>query len=201
MRDATFALWGLYTLGFDFEANSFFYFIADQVKDGSTLQVMYGVGGERDLAEEILEHLTGYEHASPVRVGNGAHDQDQHDVWGALLDSVYLHLRSGSSSPAAWVGLERQVQEAATRWREPDQGIWEMRGPAQHFTSSKIMLGRLRPGRAARRGAGQAGPRRPVAWEADAIKADVSPTGWIRAGSSPRSTARTRSTPRCCWRR
>lgn len=140
VRDATFALWGLYTLGFDFEANSFFYFIADQVKDGSALQVMYGVGGETDLTEQILDHLTGYEHARPVRVGNDAHDQRQHDVWGALLDSVYLHLRSGEFlTGRAWVGLERQVEEAVAHWREPDQGIWEMRGEPQHFVSSKIM--------------------------------------------------------------
>jgi alpha,alpha-trehalase len=179
VRDATFALWGLYTLGFDFEANSFFYFIADQVKDGSPLQVMYGVGGEKDLAETILDHLTGYEHSSPVRVGNVAHDQEQHDVWGALLDSVYLHMRSGEFlSGRMWRGLERQVDEAASRWREPDQGIWEMRGTPQHFTSSKIMCwvacdrgARLaevldKPDLAARWGA-----------EADAIKADVLANG------------------------
>jgi alpha,alpha-trehalase len=140
VRDATFALWGLYTLGFDFEANSFFYFIADRFKDGSPLQVMYGVGGETELTESILDHLSGYEQARPVRVGNGAHDQHQHDVWGALLDSVYLHLRSGEFlTGRTWVGLERQVEEAIKHWPDPDQGIWEMRGQPQHFTSSKIM--------------------------------------------------------------
>ena len=179
VRDATFALWGLYTLGFDFEANSFFYFIADQVKDGSPLQVMYGVGGEKDLAEEILEHLSGYEHARPVRVGNGAHDQDQHDVWGALLDSVYLHLRSGEFlSGRMWVGLERQVEEAVSRWREPDQGIWEMRGQPQHFTSSKIMCW-VACDRGARLAEALDKPELAVRWsaEADAIKADVLANG------------------------
>jgi GH15 family glucan-1,4-alpha-glucosidase len=140
VRDATFALWGLYTLGFDFEANSFFYFIADQIHDGAPLQVMYGVGGETDLAETELDHLTGYEGARPVRIGNAAHDQEQHDVWGALLDSVHLHLRSGEFlSGVTWAGLERQVERAVACWRDPDQGIWEMRGPALHFTMSKIM--------------------------------------------------------------
>jgi len=140
VRDATFALWGLYTLGFDFEANSFFYFIADQIQDGSPLHVMYAVGGETNLPEVELDHLSGYEGARPVRVGNAAHGQAQHDVWGALLDSVHLHLRSGEFlSGVTWAGLERQVESAVARWREPDQGIWEMRGPPQHFTTSKIM--------------------------------------------------------------
>jgi GH15 family glucan-1,4-alpha-glucosidase len=140
VRDATFALWGLYTLGFDFEANSFFYFIADQVHDGSPLQVMYAVGGETDLTEYTLDHLSGYEHSRPVRIGNAAHGQAQHDVWGALLDSVFLHMRSGEFlSGVTWKGLAEQVDRAVAQWREPDQGIWEMRGPPQHFTSSKIM--------------------------------------------------------------
>ena len=175
VRDATFALWGLYTLGFDFEANSFFYFIADQVKDGSALQVMYGVGGEADLTEQTLEHLTGYEHAQPVRIGNGAHDQNQHDVWGALLDSVYLHLRSGEFlTGRAWVGLERQVEEAVEHWREPDAGIWESRGAPQHFTSSKIMCW-VACDRGARLAEVLDKPELAERWsaEAEAIKADV----------------------------
>jgi GH15 family glucan-1,4-alpha-glucosidase len=140
VRDATFALWGLYTLGFDFEANSFFYFIAEQIQDGSPLKVMYAVDGETDLTETELDHLSGYEGARPVRIGNAAHEQEQHDVWGALLDSVHLHLRSGEFlSGVTWSGLERQVERAVACWRDPDQGTWEMRGSAQHFTTSKIM--------------------------------------------------------------
>jgi GH15 family glucan-1,4-alpha-glucosidase len=175
VRDATFALWGLYTLGFDFEANSFFYFIADQVKDGSGLHVMYGVGGETDLPEETLDHLTGYEHARPVRIGNGAYEQNQHDVWGALLDSVYLHLRSGEFlTGRSWVGLERQVEEAAAHWREPDQGIWEMRGQPQHFVSSKIMCW-VACDRGARLAEVLDKPELAARWatEADLIRADV----------------------------
>ena len=140
VRDATFALWGLYTLGFDFEANSFFYFIAEQLQGESPLHVVYGVGGETDLEESTLDHLTGYEHAQPVRIGNAAHGQAQHDVWGALLDSVFLHLRSGEFlQGSTWKGLARQVERAIEHWREPDQGIWEMRGAPQHFTFSKMM--------------------------------------------------------------
>src|SRR6478672_11490293 len=140
IRDSTFALWGLYTLGFDREANDFFYFVADMCRDGEDLQVMYGVGGERQLDESSLPHLTGYEGAYPVRTGNGAFSQRQHDVWGAVLDSVYLHARSRDQLPESlWPVLKRQVECAAEHWEEPDRGIWEVRGEPRHFTSSKLM--------------------------------------------------------------
>jgi GH15 family glucan-1,4-alpha-glucosidase len=140
VRDSTFALWGLYTLGFDREADDFFYFVADASRDGHQLQVMYGVGGERELDEESLPHLTGYEGAFPVRIGNGAFRQQQHDVWGAVLDSVYLHARSRDQLPESlWPVLKRQVECAAEHWEEPDRGIWEVRGEPQHFVSSKLM--------------------------------------------------------------
>ncbi len=140
VRDSTFALWGLYTLGFDREADDFFYFVADACHDGHDLQVMYGVGGERQLDEEVLTHLSGYEGAFPVRIGNGAFQQNQHDVWGAVLDSVYLHARSRDQLPESlWPVLKRQVECAAAHWEEPDRGIWEVRGEPQHFVSSKVM--------------------------------------------------------------
>jgi GH15 family glucan-1,4-alpha-glucosidase len=140
VRDSTFALWGLYTLGFDREANDFFYFIADACRDGKDLQVMYGVGGEHQLDEESLPHLSGYEGAWPVRVGNAAYQQKQHDVWGTVLDSVYLHVKSREQlSESLWPVLKRQVEQAAAHWEEPDRGIWEVRGEPQHFVSSKLM--------------------------------------------------------------
>jgi GH15 family glucan-1,4-alpha-glucosidase len=140
VRDSTFALWGLYTLGFDREANDFFYFIQDACTGGHDLQVMYGVGGERQLDEEALPHLAGYEGAVPVRTGNAAYRQNQHDVWGAVLDSVYLHARSREQMPESlWPVLKRQVEQAAEHWEEPDRGIWEVRGEPQHFVSSKLM--------------------------------------------------------------
>ena len=132
-------LWALYTLGFDWEANDFFYFIADVADGEEDLQVMYGVGGERDLDEHVLDHLSGYEGAPPVRIGNDAYKQQQHDVWGALLDSVYLHTRSRDSlDERVWPILNRQVEAAIENWREPDRGIWEVRGEPKHFTSSKM---------------------------------------------------------------
>jgi GH15 family glucan-1,4-alpha-glucosidase len=139
IRDSTFMLWALYTLGFDWEANDFFYFIADVAGGHEDLQVMYGVGGERELDESILDHLAGYENARPVRVGNAAYKQDQHDVWGVLLDSFYLHTRSRDSlDERVWPILEHQVEKAIERWRMPDRGIWEVRGEPKHFVSSKM---------------------------------------------------------------
>ncbi len=140
IRDSTFALWGLYTLGLDREAQDFFSFLRDVSTDEPELQIMYGVGGERTPDETILEHLTGYEGARPVRVGNGAHTQRQHDVWGAVLDSVYLHTKSREQlQESLWPVLRSQVEQAIAHWREPDSGIWEVRGEPQHFTSSKLM--------------------------------------------------------------
>jgi alpha,alpha-trehalase len=141
IRDSTFMLWGLYSLGFDWEANDFFYFIADvaEAEEGQ-LQIMYGIDGEAELVETTLDHLSGYEGARPVRIGNGAYDQDQHDVWGAVLDSVYLHTKSRDSLPErVWPILKKQVKAACENWRDPDRGLWEVRGDPKHFTSSKLM--------------------------------------------------------------
>jgi GH15 family glucan-1,4-alpha-glucosidase len=141
IRDSTFMLWGLYSLGFDWEANDFFYFIADvaEAEEGQ-LQIMYGIDGEAELVEKTLDHLSGYEGARPVRTGNGAYNQDQHDVWGAVLDSVYLHTKSRDSLPErVWPILKKQVEAANENWRDPDRGLWEVRGDPQHFTSSKLM--------------------------------------------------------------
>jgi alpha,alpha-trehalase len=140
LRDSTFMLWGLYTLGFDREADDFFYFLADLAEHDSDLQIMYGIGGERELTESTLDHLSGYRESQPVRIGNGAWDQRQHDVWGVLLDSVFLHTRSRDRlDDRRWPMLQTQVEAALAHWRQPDQGIWEVRGPAQHFTASKVL--------------------------------------------------------------
>jgi GH15 family glucan-1,4-alpha-glucosidase len=140
IRDSTFALWGLYTLGFDYEANDFFNFLADACEWGERpLQVMYGVAGERKLDEKELGHLHGYDDSRPVRVGNAAYKQEQHDVWGAALDSVYIHTKSRDYLPdQLWPMLSKQVETALSKWRDPDRGIWEVRGKPQHFTSSKM---------------------------------------------------------------
>jgi GH15 family glucan-1,4-alpha-glucosidase len=138
LRDSTFTLWGLSTLGFDREANDYFYFIADRIED-EDLQIMYGIDGRAELDEVTLDHLFGYEGARPVRVGNDAWRHRQHDVWGVLLDSVRLHTHSGDRlDDRLWDLLARQVEAALEHWREPDRGIWETRAEPQHFTSSKV---------------------------------------------------------------
>jgi len=131
----------MYTLGFDWEANDFFYFIADVAEsEEGQLQIMYGIDGESELPEEQLDHLSGYEGARPVRVGNGAYNQDQHDVWGAVLDSFYLHTKSRDHLPdRIWPILRKQVEDALANWQDPDRGIWEVRGEEKHFTASKLM--------------------------------------------------------------
>jgi alpha,alpha-trehalase len=140
IRDSTFALWAMYGLGFDWEAVDFFSFIADLASSDDALQIMYGVGGERALQEYELDHLPGYANSKPVRIGNAAYSQQQHDVWGALLDSVYLHTKAHDHLDGRiWPILGRQVDAALTNWRDPDAGIWEVRGELKHFTSSKIM--------------------------------------------------------------
>jgi GH15 family glucan-1,4-alpha-glucosidase len=140
IRDSTLALWGLYTLGFDEEADDFFYFIRDVVSDEPDhLQVMYGIGGEKEMPEVTLDHLGGYQGARPVRVGNDAYRQHQHDVWGALVDSIYLHTKSRDGlAESTWTILRREVENAIEHWAHPDHGIWEVRGEPRHFTSSKV---------------------------------------------------------------
>jgi GH15 family glucan-1,4-alpha-glucosidase len=108
-------------------------------KDGS-LQIMYGIDGRRDLTESTREDLTGYAGAKPVRIGNGAFDQRQNDVYGAALDSILLHTRRSNRLPRAlWPIVQAQAECAIEVWRNPDQGIWEARGAPQHYVSSKLM--------------------------------------------------------------
>jgi GH15 family glucan-1,4-alpha-glucosidase len=140
IRDSTMALWAFYTLGYDWEANDFFYFITDvaEAADG-TLQIMYGVDGRAELPEITLDHLSGYEGAKPVRIGNAAYTQAQHDVWGAIIGSIYLFVRKRDRlDDRLWTIVIKQVEAALANWRDPDHGMWEVRGEPKHFTSSKV---------------------------------------------------------------
>ena len=176
IRDSTFTLWGLYTLGFNWEANDFFYFLADVAEaEEGRLQIMYGIDGESELEEEVLDHLTGYEGARPVRVGNGAYNQEQHDVWGAVLDSMYLHTKSRDHLPERiWPIMKKQVTDALDNWRDPDRGLWEIRGEPKHFTSSKLMCW-VALDRGARLAEIREESERAEEWQkaADEIKADI----------------------------
>jgi GH15 family glucan-1,4-alpha-glucosidase len=141
IRDSTFSLWALHTLGFDDEARDFMRFVLEVCRADPNLQIMYGIDGEKDLKEKTLDHLGGYGGARPVRIGNGAYNQRQHDVWGALLDSIYLHEKAlrGSGTPADRELIRKQVEAAIAAWPKPDQGIWESRGEPKHYVSSKLM--------------------------------------------------------------
>jgi GH15 family glucan-1,4-alpha-glucosidase len=141
MRDATFTLQALHFLNLDWEADEFMQFVADlEPNHDGALQIMYGIDGRRDLTESTLDELSGYEGARPVRIGNGAFDQRQNDVFGAVLDSVFLHTRRSKRLPRRlWPIVQSQAEGAAGVWREPDQGIWEARGAPQHYVSSKLM--------------------------------------------------------------
>ena len=141
IRDTTFTLQALHYLNLDWEADEFMQFVADvePTEDGS-LQIMYGIDGRRDLTESTRDDLTGYAGARPVRVGNGAFDQRQNDVFGAALDSILLHSRHSQRLPRRlWPIVQTQAECATKVWREPDQGIWEARGAPQHYVSSKLM--------------------------------------------------------------
>ncbi|WP_436763371.1 glycoside hydrolase family 15 protein [Streptosporangium sp. V21-05] len=184
IRDSTFALWGLYTLGFDWEADDFFWFIADVAERDEELQVMYGIDGERELDEYVLDHLSGYEGARPVRVGNAAYRHRQNDVWGAVLDSFYIHTRSRDRlDERIWPILKRQVESAIRCWREPDRGIWEVRGEPRHFTSSKVMCW-VAADRGARLARLREEPELAARWQAvaDEIHADVCAHGVSERG-------------------
>ena len=159
LRDTTFTLQALHMLQLDWEADEFMQFVADvePTEDGS-LQIMYGIDGRRDLTESTRDDLSGYASARPVRIGNGAFDQRQNDVFGAVLDSVLLHTRQSERLPRRlWPIVQTQAGCAEKVWEQPDQGIWEARGAPQHYVSSKLTVpGGHGSGRQARRD-----PRRP----------------------------------------
>jgi GH15 family glucan-1,4-alpha-glucosidase len=141
MRDSTFTLQALHFLNLDWEADEFMQFVADLELNGDGgLQIMYGIDGRRDLKEWTVDELSGYAGARPVRVGNGAFDQRQNDVFGAALDSILLHTRRSKRLPRRlWPLVQSQAECAMKVWQNPDQGIWEARGAPQHYVSSKLM--------------------------------------------------------------
>ncbi|UCF19126.1 MAG: glycoside hydrolase family 15 protein, partial [Gemmatimonadota bacterium] len=143
IRDAAFTLYAFIRVGFTEEAARFGAFLRERIKepepDGS-LQIMYGIDGRHKLTEETLDHLEGYRGSRPVRFGNGAYNQLQLDIYGELMDSVYLYNKYGA--PVAydgWVWLRRMVDWVCDNWDKKDEGIWEVRGPRQHFVYSKVM--------------------------------------------------------------
>jgi alpha,alpha-trehalase len=144
VRDASFTLRALWVAACPDEADKFFEYLANtaasQLRTGTDLQIMFGVGGEHDLSERELPHLTGWRNSAPVRVGNGAWNQRQLDVYGELLDAAYrLPEELVDLTPTCRRFLSDLASTAAQRWTEKDQGIWEVRGEPRDFLYSKLM--------------------------------------------------------------
>jgi len=141
IRDSAFTVRSLASLGLDTEADHFRRFVERSAAGSTeTLQIVYGVGGERRLTELEIDGLEGWRGIGPVRIGNAAAKQVQLDVYGELLDLAWRwHRRGSSPDDDYWRFLVELVDAAAERWREPDRGIWELRGEARHFVHSKVM--------------------------------------------------------------
>jgi GH15 family glucan-1,4-alpha-glucosidase len=147
LRDATFTLYALNVLGFTDEARAFTYWLRNlSYANGEDLQIMYGIRGERNLPEQDLTHLSGYGDSGPVRIGNGAADQKQLDVFGEVLDCIHLYRRQGGFERYGeklegplWNMMRMIVDHVCAHWYEPDNGIWEVRGGLRHFVYSKLM--------------------------------------------------------------
>ena len=176
LRDSTFTLQALHYLNLDWEAEEFMQFAADlEPNEDGALQIMYAIDGRRDLTESTRDDLSGYAGASPVRIGNGAFDQRQNDVYGAALDAILLHTRRSQRLPRRlWPIIQAQAECATAVWREPDQGIWEARGDPKHYVSSKLM-GWVAMDRAAQLAGMRGDKGREATWRATAeeIRADI----------------------------
>jgi GH15 family glucan-1,4-alpha-glucosidase len=141
LRDATFVLYALTLGGYGDEAVAWRDWLLRAVAgDPAQLQIMYGIGGERRLVEQVIDWLPGYEGSTPVRIGNAAALQFQLDVFGEVMDALHVTVSLGSTpNPSSW-RLQRALMEFLEgHWREPDEGIWEVRGARRHFTHSKVM--------------------------------------------------------------
>lgn len=144
LRDAAFTVYGFIRIGFTEEARDFTYWIQERMReieaDGS-LQVMYTIDGDHELEEKILDHLSGYKDSSPVRIGNGAYNQLQLDIYGELMDSIYLYNKYAEPvSYELWRYIRNILHWVCDNWHKKDRGIWEIRGVDQPFVYSKVML-------------------------------------------------------------
>ena len=143
VRDAAFTMFAFLRLGFTSESKAFLQWImarCQQLTDAADLQLMYRVDGSPDLPEQDLDHLSGYRDSRPVRIGNGAAQQFQLDIYGELLDTIYLYNKYGGAITFEfWQQICRLVEFVAANWQRPDHGIWEVRDEERHFLSGKMM--------------------------------------------------------------
>ena len=141
LRDAAFSLFSLLTLGLTQEAEAFMGWLdarCHELQKNGTLQPMYGIDGEHDLTEITLDHLEGYRQSRPVRIGNGAYKQKQLDIYGELMDAIYIYNRYAAISYDLWTNLRRLLGWLQKHWQEPDEGIWEVRGGPKKFVHSRL---------------------------------------------------------------
>jgi GH15 family glucan-1,4-alpha-glucosidase len=142
LRDAAFTIYSLLILGFTQEAEAFMGWLdarCHEIKENGSLQPMYTIDGKHDLQEFTLDHLEGYRKSAPVRIGNGAYKQQQLDIYGEVIDSIYLFNRHQDISYDLWQHLRQLLNWLGKHWNEPDEGIWEVRGGRQHFLHSRVM--------------------------------------------------------------
>jgi GH15 family glucan-1,4-alpha-glucosidase len=143
IRDASFTLYGLIRLGFTGEAEAFMRWVEDraaELEPDGALQIMYGIDGRKILTEKSLSHLEGYKGSRPVRIGNLAHTHLQLDIYGELMDSIYLYDKYGAPiSHDLWTNVVRFIDWVGRHWREPDESIWEVRGARQEFLYSRVL--------------------------------------------------------------
>ena len=208
IRDAAFSLYALLRLGFTDEAAAFMDWLRERFRETARrrargpLQIMYGIDGRSELEEEVLDHLEGYRGSSPVRIGNGAAEQLQLDIYGELIDSVWFYSRNGSPiDHDSWVDLCRVIDWICENWDQADEGIWEERGGRKHYTYSRLMswvgleravkmaLDRGLPGRPAASGSRRATRSTTRSWPG---------AGTRSARRSCSTTTPSSSTRRCC---
>lgn len=144
IRDGAMTVSTLNSLGHNQMSRAFIDWVMRTVPSKShSLQIMYGIRGERELCEETLDHLDGYKGSKPVRIGNAAYDQQQHDIYGVLLDIIWQDLQERKRTPEAldriWTRVRAVVRTVAHNWKNPDRGIWEIRGECRHFVFSKVL--------------------------------------------------------------
>ncbi|BBL78718.1 glucoamylase [Rubrobacter xylanophilus] len=182
LRDAAFTLYALLSIGFDEEAGNFMGWLTERCAqdDDGLLQPLYGIDGRAELPEETLDHLSGYRGSRPVRVGNAAYRQVQLDLYGAVLDAAYLYNKHGAPLDYdTWENLRRILGWLTENWRQPDEGIWEVRGGRRRFVSSRLMswVALERAVRISRKRGLPAGEGRWVK-ERDAIYEEIMEKGW-----------------------
>jgi GH15 family glucan-1,4-alpha-glucosidase len=144
LRDAAFTLCTFLRLGYREEADAFRtwlkYRIEESRQGSRPMQIMYGIAGHKDLTEVELEHLCGHKNSRPVRIGNGAFGQLQLDIYGELMDAIYLYSKYAHAFPHdEWIEAKRILTWLSENWNQPDEGIWEVRGGHRHFLHSRLM--------------------------------------------------------------